>query len=84
YAMTTRVIALDLDGTLLTPQKHHHTSRVVSQPISGVYFSWDTDGLGYDQGVWQGSNCVCGKRVTGCRKWRLVRGCTFTTLYCDE
>ncbi|MZF78505.1 DUF2612 domain-containing protein, partial [Salmonella enterica subsp. enterica serovar 4,12:i:-] len=20
----------------------------------GVYFSWDTDGLGYDQGVWQG------------------------------
>ncbi|EEJ0779831.1 DUF2612 domain-containing protein [Salmonella enterica] len=29
-------------------------SRVVSQPISGVYFSWDTDGLGYGQGVWQG------------------------------
>ncbi|EME1045271.1 DUF2612 domain-containing protein [Salmonella enterica] len=29
-------------------------SRVVSQQISGVYFSWDTDGLGYDQGVWQG------------------------------
>lgn len=29
-------------------------SRVVSQPISGVYFSWDTDGLGYDHGVWQG------------------------------
>ncbi|MEJ1676188.1 DUF2612 domain-containing protein [Escherichia coli] len=21
---------------------------------SGVYFSWDTDGLGYDQGIWQG------------------------------
>lgn len=29
-------------------------SRVVSQTISGVYFSWDTDGLGYNQGVWQG------------------------------
>lgn len=29
-------------------------SRIVSQPISGVYFSWDTDGLGYDQGIWQG------------------------------
>lgn len=29
-------------------------SRYVSEPISGVYFSWDTDGLGYDQGVWQG------------------------------
>ncbi|MBU5379523.1 DUF2612 domain-containing protein [Pantoea septica] len=29
-------------------------TRVVSQPISGVYFSFDTDGLGWDQGVWQG------------------------------
>lgn len=29
-------------------------SRTVSQPISGVYFSWDADGIGYDQGVWQG------------------------------
>ncbi|MBP2167717.1 hypothetical protein J2125_000909 [Erwinia toletana] len=29
-------------------------SRVVSQPIAGVYFSLDVDGLGYDQGVWQG------------------------------
>ncbi|WP_455853113.1 DUF2612 domain-containing protein [Pantoea endophytica] len=29
-------------------------TRIVSQPISGVYFSFDTDGLGWDQGVWQG------------------------------
>ncbi|HHA1954404.1 DUF2612 domain-containing protein [Enterobacter ludwigii] len=29
-------------------------SRIVRQPINGVYFSWDTDDLGYDQGVWQG------------------------------
>ncbi|HCB1864444.1 TPA: DUF2612 domain-containing protein [Citrobacter amalonaticus] len=29
-------------------------SRIVSQPISGVYFSLDIDGLGFDQGVWQG------------------------------
>lgn len=29
-------------------------SRIVSQPISGVYFSLDTEGLGFDQGVWQG------------------------------
>lgn len=29
-------------------------SRFVSVPISGIYFSFDTDGLGYDQGVWQG------------------------------
>ncbi|MCA6999477.1 DUF2612 domain-containing protein [Dickeya solani] len=28
--------------------------RTVSVPISGIYFSWDTEGLGYDQGVWQG------------------------------
>lgn len=30
-------------------------TRIVSQPISGVYFSFDTDGLGWDQGVWQGA-----------------------------
>lgn len=29
-------------------------SRIVSQPISGVYFSLDIDGFGFDQGVWQG------------------------------
>lgn len=29
-------------------------SRVVSEQISGVYFSFDIEGLGYDQGVWQG------------------------------
>jgi len=29
-------------------------SRIVSQPIAGVYFSFNTDGLGWDQGVWQG------------------------------
>jgi hypothetical protein len=28
--------------------------RRVKKPITGVYFSWDTDGLGWDQGVWQG------------------------------
>jgi len=29
-------------------------SRYVSVPISGIYFSFDTDDLGWDQGVWQG------------------------------
>jgi hypothetical protein len=29
-------------------------TRVVRQPISGIYFSFDTDSLGFDQGVWQG------------------------------
>lgn len=29
-------------------------TRYVSVPISGIYFSFDTDGLGFDQGVWQG------------------------------
>ncbi|HHT2967492.1 TPA: DUF2612 domain-containing protein [Citrobacter koseri] len=29
-------------------------SRIVSQPITGVYFSFDIDGLGFGQGVWQG------------------------------
>lgn len=29
-------------------------SRVVRQPITGVYFSFDNDGLGFEQGIWQG------------------------------
>lgn len=29
-------------------------SRNVDTPISGVYFSLDTDGVGFDQGYWQG------------------------------
>lgn len=28
--------------------------RGVAVPISGVYFSFDIDGLGFDQGVWKG------------------------------
>lgn len=30
-------------------------SRNVNTPLSGVYFSFDTAGLGFDQGVWQGA-----------------------------
>ncbi len=29
-------------------------SRNVRTPLEGVYFSFDMDGLGFDQGVWQG------------------------------
>lgn len=29
-------------------------SRIVKAPISGIYFSFDTDEIGFDQGVWQG------------------------------
>lgn len=29
-------------------------TRIVSQPISGIYFSFDSNDLGWDQGVWQG------------------------------
>ncbi len=29
-------------------------SRVVGTPIAGIYFSFDTDGIGWDEGVWQG------------------------------
>lgn len=29
-------------------------SRNVATPLSGVYFSFDTIGLGFDQGVWKG------------------------------
>lgn len=30
-------------------------SRRVNVPISGVFFSWDTAGIGWDQGVWKGT-----------------------------
>lgn len=29
-------------------------TRFVAVPIPGVFFSWDTPGLGWDQGVWKG------------------------------
>ncbi|WP_431207518.1 DUF2612 domain-containing protein [Burkholderia cepacia] len=29
-------------------------NREVATPLSGVYFSFDVDGLGFDQGVWKG------------------------------
>ncbi|MBN3832972.1 DUF2612 domain-containing protein [Burkholderia sp. Ac-20344] len=30
------------------------TNRRVKTPLTGVYFSFDLDGLGFDQGVWKG------------------------------
>ena len=29
-------------------------SRRVATPVTGIYFSWDTERVGWDQGVWQG------------------------------
>lgn len=29
-------------------------SRQLAVPITGVYFAWDTNGVGWDQGAWQG------------------------------
>jgi hypothetical protein len=29
-------------------------TRVVEEPITGIYFSFDTDDIGFDQGVWRG------------------------------
>lgn len=56
--MTSLITEFDIDEAigvqLDTLGKWIGRTRVVSQPISGVYFSFDTDGLGFDQGVWQG------------------------------
>ncbi|MBU9832504.1 DUF2612 domain-containing protein [Rahnella sp. FC061912-K] len=56
--MTSLIREFDIDEAigvqLDTLGKWIGRTRVVSQPISGVYFSFDTDGLGFDQGVWQG------------------------------
>ncbi|HIH5711774.1 TPA: DUF2612 domain-containing protein [Escherichia coli] len=29
-------------------------SRRVATPVTGIYFSWDTERVGWDQGIWQG------------------------------
>ncbi|HHE3086457.1 TPA: DUF2612 domain-containing protein [Escherichia coli] len=29
-------------------------SRRVDTPVTGIYFSWDTERVGWDQGIWQG------------------------------
>jgi hypothetical protein len=29
-------------------------SRLVDAPLDGVYFSWDTEGVGWDEGIWKG------------------------------
>jgi hypothetical protein len=39
---------LDADGLWIG------LSRFVDTPLTGVYFAWDTPGLGWDQGYWQG------------------------------
>lgn len=57
-AMTALITEFDIDEAIGVQLdilgKWIGRTRVVSQPISGIYFSFDTDGLGFDQGVWQG------------------------------
>lgn len=57
-AMTALIAEFDIDEAIGVQLdilgKWIGRTRVVSQPISGIYFSFDTDGLGFDQGVWQG------------------------------
>lgn len=57
-AMTALITEFDIDEAIGIQLdilgKWIGRTRVVSQPISGIYFSFDTDGLGFDQGVWQG------------------------------
>ena len=57
-AMTALITEFDIDEAVGSQLdilgKWIGRTRIVSQPISGIYFSFDTDGLGFDQGVWQG------------------------------
>lgn len=57
-ALNSLLTLLDID-TAVGPQldilgEWIGRSRYVVTPISGIYFAWDADSLGYDQGVWQG------------------------------
>jgi hypothetical protein len=47
-------------------------SRYVAVPISGIFFSWDTDGLGYDQGVWQGHMTRTGYTALSDETYRII------------
>jgi hypothetical protein len=40
---------LDVDGIWIG------RDRFVNTPLEGVYFSWDIDGLGWEEGTWQGA-----------------------------
>lgn len=55
---TTLLTAFDLDTAvgvqLDAVGQWIGRSRHVITPLSGIYFSWDTQGLGWDQGSWQG------------------------------
>ncbi|EBU6996458.1 DUF2612 domain-containing protein [Salmonella enterica subsp. enterica serovar Newport] len=57
-AINGLINAFDIDNAvgaqLSIPGEWIGLSRVVREPISGVYFSFDTDGSGFGQGVWQG------------------------------
>lgn len=57
-AMTAFITEFDIDEAIGVQLdilgKWIGRTRVVSQPISGIYFSFDTDSLGFDQGIWQG------------------------------
>lgn len=58
FCKPTLQMAFDLDtaiGTQLDQVgKWIGRARTVSIPISGAYFTWDAQGLGWDQGTWQG------------------------------
>lgn len=51
-------------------------SRNIPTPLVGVYFSWDTAGLGWDQGVWQGpEDAPQGLTVLADADYRLLLRC---------
>lgn len=57
-AMLGMISAFDIDNAVGVQLdilgKWIGRTRIISQPISGIYFSFDTPGIGFDQGVWQG------------------------------
>lgn len=57
-AMSSLITAFDIDDAVGVQLdilgEWIGRKRTVAIPIAGVYFSFDTEGLGWDQGVWQG------------------------------
>ena len=57
-AMTSLITAFDIDKAMGVQLdilgEWIGRKRTVAIPIAGVYFAFDTEGLGWDQGAWQG------------------------------
>ncbi|HIF7133432.1 TPA: DUF2612 domain-containing protein [Escherichia coli] len=54
YDITELLIGTSAGGVADVVGEWVGRSRRVATPVTGIYFSWDTERVGWDQGIWQG------------------------------